>query len=201
MGKKIQDVVNELQAGDPTADSAAATIAQVKILILEALQAGVTIDQVAQQVAETVAEYQTGIDQKLLSFITQDQLVQSYLNPIGEQLREFRSQLDSLVTADQVTRMIAVAVEGLAPIHAVLDTTTGDIAVPAPAKGPIDEKYLAGLKYRSSRPRKGGAGDDDATVHVPTERDLTPADVLDWAFVGDLVSFVTADGQAVKLPK
>lgn len=58
----------------------------------------------------------------------------------------------------------------------------------------IDKKLLAGLKFRSSKPGKDGG-------FVPTERNLTPGDVLDWAENGSVVTIVTADGQKYKVDK
>lgn len=55
----------------------------------------------------------------------------------------------------------------------------------------IDKKLLEGLVFKSSKPKKG----DNGTVNVPTERPLTPADVLDWKDNGAAVVIVTADGQ------
>jgi len=63
------------------------------------------------------------------------------------------------------------------------------------AQEAIDKKFLAGLKYRSSKPAKEGGGS------VPTERALTPADVLDWNEKGSIVTIVTADGQKYKIDK
>lgn len=56
---------------------------------------------------------------------------------------------------------------------------------------PIDEKYLAGLVFKSSKQKKT----DEGTANVPTERPLTQADVLDWKDNGPTVTIVTADGQ------
>ena len=53
----------------------------------------------------------------------------------------------------------------------------------------IDKKFLAGLKYRSSKQGKDGG------VFTPTERPLTPADVLAWTENGNILTIVTADGQ------
>jgi urease accessory protein UreE len=55
----------------------------------------------------------------------------------------------------------------------------------------IDRKYLAGLKYRSSKPVKTEGG----VRHQATERALQPGDVLDWKDTGAAVVIVTADGQ------
>lgn len=74
-------------------------------------------------------------------------------------------------------------------------------AAPAVMQGPVDVKYLKGLVYRTSKPKKGGPNDDDATVHVPVERDLTPEDVLAWRDLGDSVKIVAADGQTYTVKK
>lgn len=61
----------------------------------------------------------------------------------------------------------------------------------------IDKKYLAGLKFRSSEAKKSAEG----VKHIPTERDLTPEDVLDWKDNGPSVTIVTADGQKYTVEK
>lgn len=55
----------------------------------------------------------------------------------------------------------------------------------------IDKKYLAGLKYKSSTAKKT----EEGVRFIPTERALTPADVLDWKDNGPTVTIVTADGR------
>lgn len=55
----------------------------------------------------------------------------------------------------------------------------------------IDKKYLAGLKYRSSKPKSK----EESNIFVPTERALTPADVLNWTENGNILTIVTGDGQ------
>ena len=59
------------------------------------------------------------------------------------------------------------------------------------AETAIEKKYLTGLKFKGSKKVKG----EDGTSHVPTERALTPADVLDWLDKGATVIVVTADGR------
>jgi len=53
----------------------------------------------------------------------------------------------------------------------------------------IDKKLLTGLKFRSSKKASEGGG------FVPTERNLAPADVLNWKDNGDTVTIVTKDGK------
>lgn len=55
----------------------------------------------------------------------------------------------------------------------------------------IDKKLLEGLVFRSSKQKKGESG----TTNIPTERALTPADVLDWKDNGATVIIVTGDGK------
>ncbi|MBC8018604.1 MAG: hypothetical protein H7X83_08815 [Verrucomicrobia bacterium] len=55
----------------------------------------------------------------------------------------------------------------------------------------IDAKYLEGLLFKSSKQKKT----EDGLVNIPTERQLTPADVLDWKDNGPSLTIVTADGQ------
>jgi len=195
MGKKIADVVNDLQAGDPAVDGAAATVAQVKGMILEALQAGLTTDQVEQQIAEAFAKFQTGLDQALLAFVTQTQLVDSYWNPLSTRVSSLEGTLPGMVTTVQLQDAIT-ALQQLAPAphQATQDAAKAE-------RGPIDPKYLAGLRYRTSQPRKGGPNDDDSTVHELVVRDLAPGDVLNWVEKDGKISFVTGDGQRVSVPK
>ena len=61
----------------------------------------------------------------------------------------------------------------------------------------IDKKFLAGLKYRSSKPVKT----EDGVRHQATERALRPEDVLDWKDLGATVVIVTADGQKITVDK
>ena len=61
----------------------------------------------------------------------------------------------------------------------------------------IDKKYLEGLVFKSSKAKKG----DNGTVHTPTERPLTPADVLDWRDNGKELVIVAADGQKYRVAK
>jgi len=61
----------------------------------------------------------------------------------------------------------------------------------------IDKKYLEGLVFKSSKPKKTDSGN----VHVPVERALTPADVLDWKDSGKDLVIVTADGQKYRVAK
>lgn len=59
----------------------------------------------------------------------------------------------------------------------------------------IDEKYLKGLKFSSSEGKKVKGENGDKIKHTPVERDLKPADVLDWKDNGESVTIVTADGR------
>lgn len=63
---------------------------------------------------------------------------------------------------------------------------------------PIDKKYLAGLKWRSSKPVKDGEG---KVTNQPVERNLQPADVLDWKDQGATVVIVTSDGRKHQVEK
>jgi len=66
----------------------------------------------------------------------------------------------------------------------------------------IDKKYLKGLKFRSSKARDV-KGEDGRKIkqRFPTERPLTPADVLSWKDTGASIVLVTADGQKVTVEK
>ena len=61
----------------------------------------------------------------------------------------------------------------------------------------IDKKYLEGLVFKSSKPKKT----EEGTINVPTERPLAPGDVLDWKDIGTGVIIVTGDGQKYTVAK
>jgi len=61
----------------------------------------------------------------------------------------------------------------------------------------IDKKYLAGLKFRSSKPEKV----DGVIKHQRFERPLEPGDVLNWRDAGDVVIIATMDGSKYAVPK
>jgi urease accessory protein UreE len=63
------------------------------------------------------------------------------------------------------------------------------------AKGQIDAKFLDGLMFHSAEPKKIKKDGKEKQVWFPTERKLTPNDVLAWADKGETVVIVTADGQ------
>lgn len=66
----------------------------------------------------------------------------------------------------------------------------------------IDKKYLAGLVYRFADRIEEEGDDNRRTVrNVPTERELTPDDVLDWRDTGTAVIIVTADGRKITVEK
>jgi hypothetical protein len=60
----------------------------------------------------------------------------------------------------------------------------------------IDKKYLAGLKFRTSKKVKGAEGE---VVHQAVERDLRPEDVISFAHKGKEVVIVTADGKKYRV--
>ncbi len=162
---------NVVQAGGPGATAAPAGAAPAADA-----QTVVTADQVGLMIEQATAGHVSG--DQVLSMIEQ--------------------ATAGHVTGDQVQSLIDAMVQGLAASSGVA------VAPPPPApkaKGKIPAKYLAGLRYRTSKARKGGPSDDDSTVHALVERDLTPDDVLDWADLGNQISIVTADGQRVRVPK
>lgn len=61
----------------------------------------------------------------------------------------------------------------------------------------IDKKYLEGLVFKSAKQKKTDTG----MANIPTERQLTPADVLGWKDNGASVTIVTADGQKYAVKK
>jgi hypothetical protein len=58
----------------------------------------------------------------------------------------------------------------------------------------IDKKYLAGLKFHSSKQAPEGA-------HIPTERALAPADVLSSRETMYSLTIVTTDGRKYVVDK
>lgn len=61
----------------------------------------------------------------------------------------------------------------------------------------IDKKYLTGLKYKGSNPKKT----EEGVKHIPFERNLKVEDVLDWKDNGATVTIVTADGAKYTVEK
>lgn len=59
----------------------------------------------------------------------------------------------------------------------------------------IDKKYLAGLVFKTSKATKVKGEDGERVQHRPLERQVSPADVLDWKDNGRALVIVTADGQ------
>lgn len=57
--------------------------------------------------------------------------------------------------------------------------------------GPIERKYLSGIKFRSAKPVKT----EEGICHQTTERALQPEDVLSWVDRGPEVVLVAADGR------
>lgn len=129
-------------------------------------QTVLTVDVVQKMIADAVAK-----------LVTQEQLAEA---------------LKDLLTEEQVRGMIDLAQNEM--FDRVNEATMGTItALPdpaAPAPIPLDPKWLLGLTFRSSVPKKG----DKGTTNVPIERPLSPKDVLSWSVRGDTVTLVTADG-------
>jgi len=65
----------------------------------------------------------------------------------------------------------------------------------------IDKKFLAGLTFRTSNAKKVQGEDGTKVQHVPVERPLKPADVLDWVEKDDTVVIVAADGRKHEVSK
>jgi len=175
----------------------------------------VTMDMVNQAIVETLKgcagiEVVTAMEsrmaglEKALALIPEELVTETLL---GEKLNGYvtSSQLveatQGMYTADQLNAALVEAIGKGSVIQHMDALNQSALETAKAARGPIDAKYLKGLSYRTSRPRKGGPGDDDSTVHETVTRDLTPADVLDWTDQGDKISFVTGDGQRVSVPK
>ena len=61
----------------------------------------------------------------------------------------------------------------------------------------IEKKYLTGLKFKGSTPKKT----EEGIKHFPFERPLKVEDVLDWSDNGASVTLVTADGAKYTVDK
>lgn len=59
----------------------------------------------------------------------------------------------------------------------------------------IDAKFLKGLIYRTAEAKKIKGEDGVKVQHIPRERNLRPADVLDYALTGAGLVTVAGDGQ------
>lgn len=59
----------------------------------------------------------------------------------------------------------------------------------------IIKDHLKGLKYTGSNPRKEKTDDGTKVRQVPFERDLRPADVLDFKLTGAGLVVVAGDGR------
>lgn len=177
-----EDVVDA--AAQAQAGIGAVTLEQVSQMIAAAMTGAVTMEQVTQAIESAKASLREEMNQATSNLFTRE---------------EFKAAIDAFYSDFERTVGVAVQAEVSRRSDQIPPVVKAELAVQP--KGPIDPKYLAGLKYRTSEARKGGPGDDDSTIHVPVERDLTPADVLDWVVVNDQVNFITADGKSVTVPK
>lgn len=66
---------------------------------------------------------------------------------------------------------------------------------------PIDKKYLAGLTFRTADTHKVKEDGETRVRHQAVERELTQAEVLDWADHGASVVIVAADGRKHQVAK
>lgn len=64
----------------------------------------------------------------------------------------------------------------------------------------IDKKYLKGLIYKDATRKTVKENGETKTVFIPTERDLTQADVLAFRETATEMIFVTGDGQKYTQP-
>jgi urease accessory protein UreE len=65
----------------------------------------------------------------------------------------------------------------------------------------IDKKYLAGLKFSTSKEQEKDENGKKRIVHIPVVRAMTPDDVLDWKEVGSEIVIVAKDGKKYRVPK
>lgn len=65
----------------------------------------------------------------------------------------------------------------------------------------IDPKLLKGLKFRGSEGKEEKEEGRTRLKYYPTERDVTPEDVVSIKDYGDKVVLVIADGKKYTIPK
>lgn len=65
----------------------------------------------------------------------------------------------------------------------------------------IDAKYLKGLKFRSAEEKVVEEDGRKVKKFIPTERPMTPKDVISFKDFGNSIVIVTADGQKVTVEK
>ena len=148
------------------------TLAQVNGLIAEAIKAmGVKVAELIQLATEALA--------------TKEDLQKSIDNCVSRDT--LNSIISELITKDQWNE----ALEGMLSSAVPLSGIRPDLASAEIQTGRIPAEYLSGLVFRSSKQKKTEAG----TANMPTERALTPDDVMSWKHNGETVTVITADGQ------
>ncbi|WP_305042380.1 hypothetical protein [Geoalkalibacter sp.] len=65
----------------------------------------------------------------------------------------------------------------------------------------FDKKWLAGLKFNSSKAKTVERDGRQIVTYEPTERPLREQDVLAWSDQGDEVELVTGDGRKLRVAK
>lgn len=161
------------------------TEARVLSLISEGLKAVITPAQISKMIEEKIANLANGEDvlklaENLKNFVTHDHL---------------KEQTSELITKDQWNEALDGMLTASTPV--TLSGIHPGFASGLTLLEPIAAEWLEGLVFRSARTKKTDSG----TVNHPTERPLTPGDVLNWNDNGDTVSFVTADGQKYTIDK
>lgn len=150
------------------------TEARVKELIAEAIKGFSTVHQINEAIGSVTKEL---VSKENLQKIVDNLVSRDTLNSITSGLitkDQWNEALDGMLSS-------AVPLTGIRPELASAETQTGRI----PAE------YLSGLVFRSSKQKKTEAG----TANVPTERALTPDDVMSWKDNGETVTVITTDGQ------
>lgn len=164
-------------------------ITEARVKELFASEVKVLVVGLETKLGELVAKALAGLATK--EEVSQD------LQKIIDHLKNFvpadalDERLADLITKDQWNEALEGMVSqpiSLSGIHTGLQIESQFGAVPLE---PIPFEYLDGLVFRSSKSKKTETG----KVNVPTERPLTPEDVLTWKDNGETVTIITADGQ------
>lgn len=132
---------------------------------------------------------------EVLVLVTKDSLAEALEKLVTDELLQIKVDelLKQIVSETRVEEICLTLLkknqwEDLKPGAITLQPLTTSIQEPKP---PLPAEILIGLKFRGSKPKKTETG----VVHVPTERDLTPEDVLNYNEYEDRIVIVAADGQ------
>lgn len=162
---------------------------QVRVMIVDAVEGIGKLIAEAVKGFSTVQQTQDAIESVTRDLATKESLQKALDNLVSRET--LNSITSELITKDQWNEALEgmlstpVSLSGIHP-GLLVESQVGELPIE-----PIPAEYLTGLVFRSSKPKKTDTG----KVNLPTERPLTPADVLNWKDNGETVTIITADGQ------